>query len=95
MSAGRLRADQRRRLALSADSIRSRRASVDSAPNLFSNRLYCGRSGKCLVHYDNETGKGDERHYGDREETHFFTSMEQLLTDFRGDCSRLAGWRWL
>ena len=58
-------------------------------------RLYCGRSGECLVRYDNETGKGDHRHYGDREEPYSFTSVEQLLTDFRGDCTRLAGWRWL
>ncbi|MGH8524670.1 MAG: toxin-antitoxin system TumE family protein, partial [Gammaproteobacteria bacterium] len=27
-------------------------------------RLYCGRGGRCLVRYDNETGKGDHRHYG-------------------------------
>jgi hypothetical protein len=29
-----------------------------------------------------------------REEPYFFSSVEQLLSDFRGDCTRLAGWRW-
>ena len=63
-------------------------------PHGLKYRLYCVRSGKCLVRRDNETGKGDHRHYGDREEPYFSTSVEQLLTDFRGDCTRLAGWRW-
>ena len=26
-------------------------------------RLWCGRAGENLVRYDNETGKGDHRHY--------------------------------
>jgi len=57
-------------------------------------RLYCGRGRNCLVRYDNETGKGDHRHIGDREEAYRFESLEKLLEDFRGDCTRLAGWRW-
>ncbi len=32
-------------------------------------RLFCGRPGECLVRYDNEPGKGDHRHYGNREES--------------------------
>lgn len=28
--------------------------------------LYCGRDSACIVRYDNETGKGDHVHYGDR-----------------------------
>lgn len=57
-------------------------------------RLYCGRGGHCVVRYDNEAGKGDHRHYGDREEPYIFTSLEQLLDDFRRDCTDLAGWKW-
>lgn len=57
-------------------------------------RLYCGRGGNCIVRYDNEAGKGDHRHYGDREELYDFTSLDRLLEDFREDCIRLAGWRW-
>lgn len=48
----------------------------------------------CLVRYDNEAGKGDHRHYGDREEPYRFSSIECLLDEFRQECTRLAGWRW-
>ena len=48
----------------------------------------------CLVHYDNEIGKGDHRHYGDSEEAYLFQSIERLVEDFRNDCVRLAGWEW-
>jgi len=48
-------------------------------------RLYCGRGGKCLVRYDNESGKGDHRHVGGREEPYRFTSVEKLRRDFESD----------
>ena len=57
-------------------------------------RLYCGRLGKCIVRYDNETGKGDHRHYGEKEDAYLFVSLPELLEDFKNDCTRLAGWRW-
>ena len=57
-------------------------------------RLYCGTEAGCVVRYDNETGKGDHRHYDDLEENYEFRSLEQLIDDFRQDCTRLAGWRW-
>lgn len=69
-------------------------APAPGRPHGLKYRLYCGRPGACLVRYDNETGKGDHRHYGDREEPYRFLSVEQLLADFRADCARLAGWRW-
>jgi len=38
-------------------------------PHGLKYRLYCGRrDGTCVVRYDNEAGKGDHRHYGEREE---------------------------
>ena len=46
------------------------------------------------LHLRNETGKGDHRHIGGREEAYGFESIEKLLEDFRDDCTRLAGWRW-
>lgn len=52
-------------------------------------RLYCGRAGNCLVRYDNERGKGDHRHYGEREENYRFVSLERLLDDFEADVQRL------
>ena len=63
-------------------------------PHGLKYRLYCGRGKRCLVRYDNETGKGDHRHYGNREEAYRFESLGKLLEDFRKDCTRLAGWRW-
>lgn len=52
-------------------------------------RLYYGASGICRVRYDNERGKGNHRHYGDREEAYNFTTLEQLLADFEQDVN---GW---
>ena len=57
-------------------------------------RLYCGKDGRCVVRYDNETGKGDHRHYRRREETYAFESVEKLIADFKADCERIAGWVW-
>ena len=53
--------------------------------------LFYGRPGERLVGYDNERGKGDHRHYGDREEGYQFVSIEQLLSDFRQDVEALRG----
>lgn len=53
-------------------------------------RLYYGVPGECRVRYDNERGKGDHRHFGEQEGRYVFSSMEQLLDDFRSDVER---WR--
>jgi hypothetical protein len=64
-------------------------------PQSVKYRLYCGFSGRCVVRYDNETGKGDHRHYGKVEEPYLFESVDKLIADFRQDCARLSGWRWI
>ena len=51
-------------------------------------RLYFGAAGVGRVRYDNERGKGDHRHVGDREEDYTFISVEQLLADFQSDVER-------
>ena len=51
-------------------------------------RLYFGASGVTLVRYDNERGKGDHRHVGDREEDYRFTSVEQRLGNSQSDVER-------
>jgi hypothetical protein len=59
-------------------------------PHGLKYRLYFGTaSGKCLVRYDNETGKGDHRHFGEQEEPYFFTTVEQLVADFQQDIDRM------
>lgn len=55
--------------------------------------LFYGRPGQRLVGYDNERGKGDHRHYGARQVAYTFTSIEQLLADFKSDIETLRGKR--
>jgi hypothetical protein len=54
----------------------------------FKYRLYYGAAGACRVRYDNERGKGDHRHIGEQVQNYVFTSIEQLLEDFRSDVER-------
>ena len=49
--------------------------------------------GRAAVH-DNETGKGDHRHYGDREEIYRLTTPDQLMADFLADGHALRGDEW-
>ena len=52
-------------------------------------RLYYGNSkGECLVRYDNETGKGDNRHMDGKEEQYPFTDVETLIADFQCDIDK-------
>ena len=58
--------------------------------HLYKYRLYYGSGGTSRVRYDNERGKGDHRHVGEKEEDYGFTSIEQLLDDFERD---IADWK--
>ena len=40
------------------------------------------------IRYDNETGKGDHRHVGDREERYAFKDVETLVADFLEDIEK-------
>lgn len=52
-------------------------------------RLYYGLAdGTPLLHYDNETGKGDHRHREGREEPYEFTDVETLVADFLKDIDK-------
>jgi hypothetical protein len=53
--------------------------------------LYYGKAGIRLVGYDNERGKGDHRHYGDREEAYSFIDVETLIADFMRDVAQIRG----
>lgn len=44
--------------------------------------------GSCVLRYDNEAGKGDHRHVGDREEPYAFANPERLLEDFWKEVDR-------
>jgi hypothetical protein len=48
--------------------------------------LHCCRlDGSLIVRYDNESGKGDHRHYPDREEPYEFVDVETMIADFITD----------
>lgn len=52
--------------------------------------LYYGNAkGKCLVRYDNESGKGDHKHIAGKEELYRFITVEKLVEDFQKDIDRL------
>ncbi len=55
-------------------------------------RMHYGRAdGSCIVRYDNEAGKGDHRHIGQREEPYGFKDIETLLDDFFNDVAKARG----
>lgn len=59
-------------------------------PHGLKYRLYYGLAdGTGVVRYDNETGKGDHRHYGVQEEPYVFTGVETLVGDFLADIARV------
>jgi len=60
-------------------------------PQALKYRLYFGRGGKCLVRYDNETGKGDHRHVRGKEMVYRFVSLAKLRRDFEADMRRYGG----
>ena len=65
--------------------------SLPGSRHTFKYRLYYGHHGKRPIGYDNDTGKGEHRHYGDREEIYRFTKPDQLMADFLADVHALRG----
>ena len=53
-------------------------------------RLALVVNGRCVLRYDNETGKGDHKHIGDEELPYLFTTPKALLDDFWNDVNN---WR--
>jgi Family of unknown function (DUF6516) len=43
----------------------------------------------CVLRYDNESGKGDHRHFRDEESPYRFVDTDTLLADFWRDVERL------
>jgi len=58
-------------------------------PHEYKYRLYFGDSdGNCLVRYDNESGKGDHKHIGEKEISYEFVDRDKLIKDFYRDVIR-------
>jgi hypothetical protein len=54
----------------------------------FKYRLAYVVRGVCVVRYDNESHKGDHRHFGNKEFSYVFVNPEQLVADFQRDIER-------
>jgi len=58
---------------------------VPPSEHPFKYRLVYVVNGWRIVGYDNERGKGDHRHLGEREERYHFRDPDRLLADFWRD----------
>jgi hypothetical protein len=58
------------------------------SPHSYKYRLAYVVDGECVLRYDNETGKGDHRHYAGRESKYAFSTPEKLIADFQRDIKR-------
>jgi hypothetical protein len=64
---------------------------VAGSSHRFKYSLFYGYPGRRIVGYDNERGKGDHRHLGDKEKPYRFSSVETLMDDFLADVQRARG----
>jgi hypothetical protein len=62
--------------------------STAERPHGLKYSLYYRRDRQRIIGDDSETGKGDHRHYRDREEPYEFTTFEKLVSDFWTDVKR-------
>ena len=46
-------------------------------------------NGLCVLRYDNESGKGDHRHFRGKESRYNFESVDKLLASFQRDIVRI------
>ena len=61
---------------------------LDGSNHSYKYRLAYVVSGKCVLRYDNEAGKGDHRHERGVESTYDFSTPEKLIADFQRDIAR-------
>lgn len=62
---------------------------VRASRHEFRYRLALVVDGTCVLRYDNETGKGDHRHVGEKEYGYRFRDAERLLEDFWADVEEM------
>jgi hypothetical protein len=64
-------------------------APLKGSAHRYKYRLALVANGVCVLRYDNEAGKGDHRHVGDKQFPYRFLNVDTLLDDFRSD---VKGW---
>jgi hypothetical protein len=65
-------------------------APLAASGHAFKYRLALVVNGTCVLRYDNEAGKGDHKHLGEKEIPYRFISPQALLEDFWHD---VDNWR--
>jgi uncharacterized protein DUF6516 len=63
-------------------------APLRGSTHSYKYRLALVADGICVLRYDNEAGKGDHKHVGDRQVPYRFSDVDQLLADFSMDVRR-------
>lgn len=56
--------------------------SVPGSAHGFKYRLALIVDDVCVLRFDNEAGKGDHKHVGERQVPYDFTTLDRLVTDF-------------
>lgn len=51
--------------------------------------LVYARESRRIIGYDNAEGRGDHRHYGQKEQRYQFKNVETLIEDFLSDVDRM------
>lgn len=65
------------------------RQPVPGSAHGYKYRLAYVVNGVCVLRYDNEAGKGDHKHLGERGVPYTFTTLDRLVEDFWADAARL------
>lgn len=61
---------------------------VTGSSHRFKYRLAFVVDEVCVLRFDNETGKGDHKHIGDRQVAYRFTGLDRLIADFWDEVAR-------
>ncbi len=64
-------------------------APLAGSTHAYKYRLAYVVEGVCVVRYDNESGKGDHRHFRGKESRYAFVSEDKLLASFQRDIERI------
>lgn len=62
---------------------------LPGSAHAYKYRLAYVVNGVCVLRYDNESGKGDHRHFRDKESRYAFESVDKLLAAFQRDIERI------